>query len=284
MKVVRADAMGLCFGVRDALAVVEQIDCPQTVTIHGELVHNEKVLVQLKSRGFDMIPERDRAKLSERPNILITAHGISDVERQRLEAAGKRLIDTTCPLVRRVHRAAQALAAGGYHVLVIGRPGHVEVQAIVEDLSSYDVVAGPSDVRRYPHNRLGIVCQTTTPPQAAEHIRQAVRTHNSHAEIRFVNTICQPTLDRQQAVERLLRKVEAMLVVGGRNSNNTLQLVARCRERGVPTFHVQSAADIHPDCFAGYKTVGLTGGTSTLDSTIREVYDALCRLQTGGER
>lgn len=275
MKVVRASAMGFCFGVRDALAATEQIKTPDAVTIHGELVHNERVLVQLAARGFQMSPENDRSGLPQTDDVLITAHGISDAERRRLRQAGKRLIDTTCPLVERVHRIARKLADEGYHMLVIGRPNHVEVAGIVEDLDSYDVVAAPEDVRRYPHDRLGIVCQTTTPPRTAKRIAAAIREHNPHAEIRTVDTICQPTRDRQTAIDELVRQVEAVVVVGGRNSNNTRELVALCRERGLRAWHVQSADELDPAWFTNCESVGLTAGTSTLDATIEDVYDAL---------
>lgn len=279
MKVIRAEAMGLCFGVRDALAMAEQIERPKDVAVHGELVHNEQVLVQLESRGFQMVREQDRGRLTDAPAVLVTAHGISDKERARLRAASKVLIDTTCPLVRRVHRAAQTLADEGFHVLVIGRHGHVEVQGIVEDLSSYDVLDAPDAVRRYPYEKLGVVCQSTTPPKLAEEIRARVRSLNGQAEIREFDTICQPTRDRQEAVEQLAASVDAVVVVGGRNSNNTRQLLARCRDRGVPAFHIQSADDIQPEWFRRCSTVGLTAGTSTLDATIDDVYQALCSLK-----
>src|SRR5438552_4181350 len=114
MRVIRAEVMGLCFGVREALEVIDGVDEPATVTIHGQLVHNEIVQAQLTARGFAMQGEAQRrTSLPETPAVLVTAHGISDRERQRLEAAGKRLVDTTCPLVTRVHRAAQALQAEG---------------------------------------------------------------------------------------------------------------------------------------------------------------------------
>lgn len=275
MHVIRADAMGLCFGVRDALELVDAVADPRDVTIYGELVHNETVLVQLQTRGFAMTPESRRDELPAATNVLITAHGISDRERRRLQAAGKTLIDTTCPLVRRVHLAAQSLEAKGFHVLVIGRPGHVEVRGIVEDLASCDVVSSVDDVRAWPHARLGIVCQTTTPPHLAEQIETAIRRRNPHAEVRFVNTICEPTRDRQSAVERLCRQVDVVVVVGGANSNNTRQLVALCRRLGTPAHHVQSAAGVDPAWFEGCTTAGLTAGTSTLDETIEEVYQRL---------
>jgi 4-hydroxy-3-methylbut-2-en-1-yl diphosphate reductase len=209
---------------------------------------------------------------------MITAHGVSDVERQRLLDAGKELIDTTCPLVTRVHKAAQALQEEGYHVLVIGKHGHVEVRGVVEDLSSFDVVGCADEVRRYPYNRLGIVCQSTATARNVAQVRQAIALLNPHAEIRFVDTVCHPTKAHQQALEQLVEQVEAMVVVGGRNSNNTRELVKYCRDHGLPTWHVQTASDLDPADFAGYHVVGLTAGTSTLDSAIEEVKGVLERM------
>ena len=278
MRVIRADAMGLCFGVRDALKAIEAIADPADVTIYGELVHNEAVLVQLDTRGFHRTPELAREKPPETANVLITAHGISDRERRRLQGAGKSLIDTTCPLVRRVHLAAQSLASKGFHVLVIGRPGHVEVRGIIEDLESCEVVASLDDVRTWPQRRLGVVCQTTTPPHAAQEIAAAIRERNPHAEVRFVDTVCEPTRERQAAVERLCRQVDAVVVVGGANSNNTRQLVALCQRLGTRAYHVQSAAGLNPAWFEGCTAVGLTAGTSTLDETVEAVCDRLRSL------
>lgn len=275
MKVLSADVMGMCFGVRDALEIIGTVQQPAGVTIHGELVHNEAVLDRLQERGFHMIDEHHRQEVPATETVLITAHGISNRERQRLESAGKRLLDTTCPLVARAHDAAQKLQRDGYHVLVIGRRGHVEVQGIIGDLTSFDVLQAPDEVRRYPSKRLGIMCQTTTPARMVQAIRDAVARHNPDAEIRFIDTVCHPTKDHQKALETLLDQVQAMVVVGGRNSNNTRELVARCRERGVPAYHVQTAADLRPEWFAGLDSVGLTAGTSTLDETIAEVHRAL---------
>ena len=280
MKVIRADVLGMCFGVRDALKQIEQVDRPFEVTIRGELVHNEAVQENLQRRGFRMLDEDNRHQLPVTDVVLVTAHGVSDAERRRLEDAGKKLLDTTCPLVTRAHDAAQKLQQQGCHVLVIGRRGHVEVQGIIGDLRSFDVIESPEEVRRYPFARLGIMCQTTTPVRLADAIREAIARRNPHADIRFIDTICHPTKDHQAALERLLDQVEAVVVVGGRNSNNTRELVARCRERGVLAYHVQSAADLRRDWFAGLRTVGLTAGTSTLDETIDNVHQALLAIDT----
>ena len=279
MQVIRADVLGLCFGVRDALAIMKRVDRPEEVTIHGELVHNPIVLHQLERRGFRTSDENTRAIPDETPVVLITAHGVSDSERGRLERAGKRLIDTTCPLVMRAHKAAVTLRDEGYHVLLIGRKGHVEVRGIAEDLPSVDIIETEADVVEFPHGRLGIVCQTTTPERQVAILRRAIEERNPHAEIRFVDTVCLPTKDHQRALGRLLDKVEAMVVVGGKNSNNTKELVALCREREIPAVHVQAATDLDPEWFAPFETIGLTAGTSTLDSTIEEVERALIRIK-----
>jgi len=178
----------------------------------------------------------------------------------------------------RAHQAAQKLQGEGRHVLVIGRRGHVEVQGIIEDLHSFDVVQSPDDVISYPSKSLGIVCQTTTPARLSLSIRLAVARLNPDADIRFIDTICHPTKDHQEAVERLLGVVDAMVVVGGKNSNNTRELVSRCREQGVPTYHVQGPRDLQASWFTGIETVGLTAGTSTLDSSIDEVKQALTHI------
>jgi 4-hydroxy-3-methylbut-2-enyl diphosphate reductase len=276
VRVIRADVLGMCFGVRDSLAMIDQIDQPEGITIHGELVHNEVVQLDLHARGFAMRSEAQRKRLlPDTPKVLITAHGISDRERQRLRSAGKEFIDTTCPLVRRVHHAALALEAEGRFVLVIGRRGHVEVEGVVEDLAEYEVIESEADVRAYPSDRLGIVCQTTATERNVATIRHAVNALNPNADVKFVDTVCHPTKEHQRALESLMDKVEAVVVVGGRNSNNTRQLVDRCRERGKPALHVQSAEELDPTWFKPFATVGLTAGTSTLFETIDEVHRAL---------
>jgi 4-hydroxy-3-methylbut-2-en-1-yl diphosphate reductase len=279
MKVIVAEAMGMCFGVRDALRQVSHVDAPQETTIHGQLVHNEVVLYQLAQQGFHQLPEQaGDNSMPDTTQVLITAHGISDRCRHQLLAAKKHLIDTTCPLVRRVHQAAQKLQQAGFHVLVLGKAEHVEVQGIVGDLHSYSVVGSVVEIRTFPYARLGVVCQTTLPPHLADELTRCIRQCNSDAEIIVCDTVCEPTRRRQQALETLLARVQAVVVVGGKNSNNTLQLVAFCEARAVPVLHITSAAELDPVWLASFSVVGLTAGTSTLDESISEVHEALVSL------
>lgn len=280
MQVRRADAMGMCFGVRDALAAIEQVDEPGTVTIHGELVHNGEVLQMLANRGF----QQSREDLRDVPitaRVLITAHGVSNRERRKLRAAGKQLLDTTCPLVHKAHEAAQLLEAEGRRVIVIGRPDHVEVRGIVEDLQNAVVVKTEQDIVTWPEQALGVVCQTTTPSERVDCIMLAIRRANGHADVRLIDTVCNPTKARGAALEALLPQVDALVVVGGSDSNNTRQLVLRGERRGIPTLHIENASELVPEWFCGREVVGLTAGTSTLPATIDAVHEQLIRLAAG---
>ena len=281
MRVIRASAMGVCFGVRDALKITEIIEHPVQVTVYGELVHNPLVQKRMQQRGFKQSGERERRKaIPDTAAVLITAHGISQRRKAELLLAGKTLVDTTCPLVKKAHASAVRLRDQGYYLLVIGQPDHVEVQGITEDLYRFDVLPDAKAVKTYESDLLGIICQTTTPAALAKQVRAAVAQMNPHAEIKYIDTICQPTKDRQAAVEDLLDQVKTVVVVGGIHSNNTRQLAQRCRERGAVVHHIQSSEELNPRWFDGVDVVGLTAGTSTLPETIEAVYKTLGEMKS----
>jgi 4-hydroxy-3-methylbut-2-enyl diphosphate reductase len=277
MKVLRAEELGMCFGVRDALQAMAAIEDPARVTIHGELVHNHEVLRDLDRRGFRRSPEGERP-VPETPVVLVTAHGISERERARLAAAGKQIVDTTCPLVHKAHAAAQQLQRQGCRVLVVGKQGHVEVRGIVEDLRDAVVLGSVDDVVPWPDAMLGLVFQTTTQVEVAFAIEAAVRERNPHAELVVADTICSPTKARVAALRALLPQVDALVVVGGKNSNNTKQLVRTAEAAGVRTVHVEHEGELEAAWFAGVAAVGLTAGTSTLARTIYAVHQRLCAI------
>lgn len=278
MQVLTAAELGFCFGVRDALATARALEDPASVTVHGELVHNEAVLAELDARGLHRQDESARG-IPPTPRVLITAHGVSERERVRLLRAGKTLIDTTCPLVRRVHSTAQRMARDGFFVVVLGKRGHVEVRGIVEDLARCTVVERAEDVRAWPEPRIAVVCQTTFPLDRADLLADRIRAANPAAEVRVLDTVCDPTKRRTAAILDLAPRVDAFVIVGGKNSNNTRQLARLATEQGVRTLHVQSADDLDPAWFRGCRTVGLGAGTSTLDETIAEVRERLLRIE-----
>jgi 4-hydroxy-3-methylbut-2-enyl diphosphate reductase len=255
------------------------MDHPERATVYGQLVHNGEVLKAVRARGFSTLDESDRTPAVSTPTVVITAHGLSGKERRTLEASGKALIDTTCPLVNRVHQIARGLQEKGYFVIVVGRRDHVEVKGIVGDLERFVVVERPEDVGVYPADRIGVVCQTTTPPALRDILFKAISRKNAKKEICLIDTVCGPTRERQEAVEDLLPRVQALVVVGGKNSNNTRQLQALGENAGLPCFRVEKASELRPEWFEGLDIVGLTAGTSTLDRTIDEVYTALVEME-----
>lgn len=279
MLVVQAEHLGMCFGVKDALTTMRELDSPDQVTVYGELVHNPVVSAEIAQRGFRQQAETGRADLPPTSRVLVTAHGISLSERRRLIEAGKTLHDTTCPLVRRVHKTALHYHKLGYLVVVVGRHGHVEVEGLVGDLTRYRVVSRPEEAAAWPGDEpIAVVNQTTIPPDQVQAVHRAIRQANPLRELVFQDTVCAPTRDRQEAVERLLDRVEALVVVGGPNSHNTLQLGQKAERRGKPWWRVTTAEDLRPEWFAGLRLVGLTAGTSTTDETVAEVRRRLRSL------
>ncbi|MDM8557530.1 4-hydroxy-3-methylbut-2-enyl diphosphate reductase [Candidatus Parabeggiatoa sp. HSG14] len=274
MKVIKAKTMGMCFGVRDALALMRTIPNPEKTTVYGELVHNPEVLTEITQRGMTTVSETLRIPPFSQA-VVITAHGVSQKKKRTLARNTEYIYDTTCPLVRKVHQKAQALQDEGYFIVVIGKSKHVEVKGIIGDLHAYTVVEKPAEVKRYLHKLLGIVCQTTTQPSLAKAIVQRIHDKNPTAQIEYVDTICKPTRSRQQSVEDLLNQVEAMVVVGGANSNNTRQLTELCYQREVPCVQVQNEQELSTAQFHSFNVVGVTAGTSTLDSTIEKVCQKL---------
>lgn len=283
--IIRASHLGFCFGVRDAVQAAKEIRQPEQTAIYGELVHNADVNQWLNDRDIATIPETQRDAVPQRSQVMITAHGISDTRRSQLVAAGKTLIDTTCPLVTRVHDTARKLADQNYFVVIIGSRNHVEVQGVIEDLpaGTWAVVEKPDDVQHYPTQRIGVLCQTTMSDENATECRDEITAQNPNAVLRWINTICRPTRQRQSAIDALCEQTETVIVVGGVNSNNTRRLVQRCRSLGCIAHHIQNPEDLQKRWFAGVSSVGLTAGTSTPDETIDLVESRIQMLTKSPE-
>jgi 4-hydroxy-3-methylbut-2-en-1-yl diphosphate reductase len=276
MKILRATHLGMCFGVRDAIALANKISASQPVTVLGDLVHNQTVLDDLARRGVRV--ETDLARVTT-PTVMITAHGASDAALARVRDRGHAVIEATCPLVHSAHRALRQLVTEGYHPVIIGRRDHVEVRGMTEDLAEFDVVLSAEEVERLPaRRRWGVVAQTTQPIERVRGLVERLRTRFPAAEVRFIDTVCQPTKQRQSAAEELARQCDVVIVIGGAHSNNTRELVATCARFCRRVHHVQTASDVRPAWVADAATVGLTAGTSTPDAVIDAVEQRLQAL------
>ena len=275
MKIQLAEHYGLCFGVRDAIDQAERLAAQAPLTILGELVHNPVVRERLARRGV-----RENAQASPDSmgvaQVMITAHGASDAKREAWRRAGFAVADGTCPLVRNAHEKLRALVQQGYFPVVIGQPGHVEVLGLTGDFAGACVIEREADIERLPrHSRYGVIAQTTQPLERVLALVEALRRSRPGSEVAFQDTVCQPTKNRQTAMRRILAECDTVVVVGGRNSNNTRQLVEAARAAGREVFHIERAEELRPEWFLGCRCAGLTAGTSTLKETVAEVASRL---------
>lgn len=259
----------MCFGVRDAIALAMKQSNGQPLTILGELVHNEAVLQTLRNSGIQFAKPDDSLR-TER--VMITAHGTSQRIVSELKIDGHIVIEATCPLVHFAHRALHNLVGAGFHPVIIGRAEHVEVRGMTGDLTDYDVISSEAEIASLTERpRFGIVSQTTQPIQKVRYLVELIRQRFPKSEVKFSDTVCQPTKNRQSAAVDLAKKCDLVIVIGGAHSNNTRELVSSCKRFCERVFHAQSADDLQIEWFADVEEVGITAGTSTPDSIIHEV-------------
>jgi 4-hydroxy-3-methylbut-2-enyl diphosphate reductase len=276
MQILKANHLGMCFGVRDAITLAQSKAKQQPLTILGELVHNESVLNDLRRQGIRL--ETDPARV-QTPVAMITAHGASQRAIAHAREHGFEVFEGTCPLVAFAHRSVLRLVADGYHPIIIGKRGHVEVRGLTEDLASFDIIESEADIDRLPHHpRFGVASQTTQPIARVQELVARLRDRFPDSEVRFIDTVCQPTKQRQTAAEELAARCDIVIVIGGANSNNTRELVQTCSRYCSRVHHIQSAADLDPNWFQPEDTIGLTAGTSTPDYLIQSVESALQKL------
>ncbi|MFT5905947.1 MAG: 4-hydroxy-3-methylbut-2-enyl diphosphate reductase [Cryomorphaceae bacterium] len=276
--VVVASHYGMCFGVKAAIATAQKLAARSPVTVLGELAHNATVKQNLEREGAQH--SKLEGSGADTKHVIITAHGASDKERKRWADLGHRVTDTTCPLVHKAHAALRNLVAAGYTPIVIGKPGHVEVRGLAGDFPDAQVVLNVEDVRglNIVSNKIGVISQTTQQIDDVDTVLAALRLRFSGAEVKFIDTVCRPTKERQVALLELCAKVKVVVVVGGMNSNNTAQLAEKCRKLGCVAYHVQTPNEVLAEWFKGVDKVGLTAGTSTPDEDVACVKKKLFEI------
>jgi 4-hydroxy-3-methylbut-2-enyl diphosphate reductase len=269
IRIVRAEHLGMCFGVRDAIDLALEHAGKAPLTILGDLVHNDAVLAQLRAKGI--VSAQDPTDVAT-PIVMVTAHGASERRMANTRALGLQVVEATCPLVRVAHRAIKALIRDGYHPVIVGQRAHVEVRGLTEDLDEFDVVLDESDIASLaPRPRYGVAAQTTQPVERVRHLVDLLRRQFPSSDVRFIDTVCRPTKERQTAAIDLARQSDVVIVIGGTHSNNTRELVNTCARYCSRVHHVQTAEDLMPGWFGDAETVGITAGTSTPDDVIASV-------------
>lgn len=293
MEVVRARQAGACYGVQRALDMAQgTVGNGRSVYTLGPLIHNPQVVTDLARCGVcvadsvDAIRESEAAKATapsadgEVPAVVVRSHGVTPDVLDAVREAGYCLVDATCPHVARAQRAAAELAREGCRVVVLGEAGHPEVEGLMawarQAGGKVDVVSGPEDIPEGLYDPIGVVVQTTQRRENLEEVVQALKRQGLSPVVR--DTICAATAQRQKAAKELAACVDAMVVIGGRNSSNTTRLAEICADGCVRVHHVESADEIDPAWFADCRRIGVTAGASTPEDQIAAVEERLRKL------
>lgn len=284
MKVSLARALGTCFGVQDAINMAMAPEFHNDLTIIGQLVHNPQINESLKNNGVSVVKGIEDIDKIKTKKVMITAHGAAEKTQQKLHDAGFTVYDASCPLVMRVHKTIKGMVEKNFFPVVIGQKDHVEVRGIVGDLDDYLVINGEADlekIRKRGKRKLGIVSQTTQQVEKVESLVKKIMAMDCVDAVSFVNTICQPTRDRQIAVWELADQVDLMIVIGGFNSSNTKKLMQVCKEKKIEAHHIESSSQLDKSWFKDKEHVGITAGTSTPENVINELHEEILKIAQG---
>jgi 4-hydroxy-3-methylbut-2-enyl diphosphate reductase len=279
MNVILAETAGFCMGVRRAVDLV--LDIAQhkgkaNIYTYGPLIHNPQTVEMLRNRGIIPIGSLDEIPDAEQgATLVIRAHGISPEERNMIRGKGVRIMDATCPKVAHVQAIIKKHARKDYTILIVGDAKHPEVIGLLGYAYGKGIILNdPDDVARLPDlERVCVVAQTTQNIDQFNEIVAALR--KRFAEAVVFDTICDSTDKRQSEIKRMAAEADAVVVVGGRNSANTMQLVRLGELAGTPTFHIETAADLKDVQIDRYRLVGVSAGASTPNWIIDRVVDDL---------
>jgi 4-hydroxy-3-methylbut-2-enyl diphosphate reductase len=273
MEIFLADYLGFCYGVKRAIKIARANADGKSCTL-GPIIHNPQMVEKLKAEGVGTV--NDLSEVNE-GTVIIRSHGVGPKVYEEIKAKGLRLVDATCPHVKRAQTAARDLVNEGYNVVIVGERNHPEVKSIFEWAGKHTtIVETVEEAENFaPCQKLGIVSQTTV---AGEHFKSVVlKLLDKSTDIKILRTICTATEQRQTAAIELAAKVDVMLVLGGRNSANTTKLAKLC-EKKCKTYHIETADEISKEWFNHARKVGITAGASTPDWIIKEVEKSLREL------
>jgi 4-hydroxy-3-methylbut-2-en-1-yl diphosphate reductase len=276
VRIYAAKGAGFCFGVKRAVDMAYKCACKNekgSVYSYHEIIHNPQEVKRLEAAGARHVEEID--KIRKGSTVIISTHGITPAEEREIKSRRLKVLDTTCPYVKKIHRIAEKLAGEGYETAIVGDSDHLEVMGILGYAGKRGVViSGASDLGKIkPGSKTGVVSQTT---QNENEYRDIIRRITERVftvkqgEVRAFHTICDATQLRQDETLRLAGKTDVMIIIGGKNSANTKRLYKLSKKTLRNTHHVEDAAGIKKAWFKGCKTAGVSGGASTPDAAIEE--------------
>lgn len=293
MEVILAPHAGFCFGVEKAVNMVyDELHTGEKISTYGPIIHNEEVVRDLEARGVTVMDEAalDRAPAPETASLahaktdtgqtppapgtmILRSHGVTKAAEEAIRASGYKVVDATCPFVKRIHRIVEEAGRAGQEILITGDPAHAEVEAIAGWTTGNVHILKDVDEARAFHPaqdaEYTLVSQTTFNLKKFQEI-VAILEQNVY-NIHVVNTICNATEVRQTEAEEIATSVDAMIVIGGKGSSNSRKLYEICKDRCERTHFIQTLEDLPADALKGVQTVGITAGASTPKNIIEEV-------------
>lgn len=278
MEVIKADILGFCFGVRRAVEMAEKALKENTAVYSlGPLIHNKTVLDSLSEKGLKVIGEEEISSLPENSSVIIRAHGVPPKIIELLEKQKCHVVNATCPRVLKSQSIAMKGSEMGKLIVLAGDANHGEVQGIAGFAGkNFVLVQDAKDAALLPEHedQVLVFSQTTFSKSSFNEICSELSKKSKNIEI--INTICPATKERQDALEKLCENVEAVLVVGGKSSANTIRLYQNACALVKEAWHIENAREI-PEKVYSYKKIGITAGSSTPDQVIDEVVRSLTK-------
>lgn len=264
MRITLVKNSGFCFGVKRALD--KAMKAKGNVYTLGPLIHNPPVIKELERNGIKVV---DSINAINEGTLIIRTHGVADSIIEKAKKKGLKILDLTCPFVKKTQDYAKKFYNKGYTLVVVGDKNHPEVKGIMGNVKNVLVIENEKEIDKINnHGKIGVVFQTTQSLDSAKSIIKKLE--NKCKEIEVAKTICSATLERQKAAKELAKEVDLMIVVGGYNSGNTKRLVGVCKEI-VETRHIETEKELEKNWFKNKKHVGITAGASTPDWIINKI-------------
>lgn len=282
MDIEIAKYSGYCFGVKRALDIAEETLNKYKKKVNkiytlGQIIHNRGVVEGLSKKGITVVNSEEN--ITPGSILIVRSHGMSPVVLKRIRAKKVKIVDTTCPFVKKAQDKANFLSRSGYFVIIIGNKEHPEVIGIKEHIenNNFAVVEDIKDVKNIgKKEKIGIVVQTTQTSKKFKSIVSKILEKGK--EILVENTICSTTVNRQNSTRELAKRVDVMIIVGGKNSANTTHLAEISKNCNTITYHIENYKGINLSWLRGIKKVGISGGASTPEKDILKVKKLIEKL------
>ncbi len=274
MEIITAKSAGFCFGVQRAVDMAEKKAREGgTVYTYGPIIHNENVVADLEKKGVFALEATPESYAGGGKEIIIRSHGVPKDVALSIQEAGNKVTDATCPFVKKIHRIVAEHSANGEQIIIFGTNTHPEVLGIMGwSATPCIVIANEEEAKEFYYNKedtLCIVAQTTFPYKKFQYMVDILTKKGYN--IRAFNTICNATEERQREAAEIAKKVDLMLVIGGKNSSNSAKLFQICKEICPETIFLQTAEDLDLSGFLSIDKIGITAGASTPNYIIKEV-------------